>query len=160
MPLVRISLAFQHNSWAKNAGCLTEPILTLHVKLLKHFPMQNVRLVTCAFMIHHAAIKTLTCCSPAIYFPRVSSLFGRHILPYSSLSLSMTGAEPLSFKSSPPQFFLWRLENRTSSKMELPMDPNGNWGEQETYLEGLNKQNAKCSKEIGALTGGFDATAA
>ena len=106
MPFVRISLAFQHNSWAKNAGCLTEPILTLHVKLLKHFPMQNVRLVTCAFMIHHAAIKTLTCCSPAIYFPRVSSLFGRHILPYSSLlSLSMTGAEPLSFKSSPPQFF-------------------------------------------------------
>jgi len=43
--------------------------------------------------------------------------------------------------------FVWRLENRTNSKMELPMDRNGNWGEQEAYFEGLNKQNAKCSKE-------------
>ena len=121
MPFVRISLAFQHNSWAKNAGCLTEPIFTLHVKLLKHFPMQNVRLVTCAFMIHHAAIKTLTCCSPAIYFPRVSSLFGRHILPYSSLlSLSMTGAEPLSFKSSPPQFFYGASKTEQVPKWNCP----------------------------------------
>ena len=43
--------------------------------------------------------------------------------------------------------FVWRLQNRTNSKMELPMDLNGNWGEQEAYFEGLNKQNAKCSKE-------------
>jgi hypothetical protein len=41
-----------------------------------------------------------------------------------------------------------RLEKRTSSKMELPMDPSVNWGERKTYFEGLNKQNAKCSKDI------------
>jgi tetrahydromethanopterin S-methyltransferase subunit F len=41
--------------------------------------------------------------------------------------------------------------------MELPMDPNGNWGERETYFEGLNKQNAMLNRDR-ALTGGFDAT--
>ena len=37
------------------------------------------------------------------------------------------------------------------------MDPNGNWGERETYFEGLNKQNAMLNRDR-ALTGGFDAT--
>jgi len=32
--------------------------------------------------------------------------------------------------------------------MELPIDPNGNSGEPETYFEGMNKHNAKGSKEI------------
>jgi hypothetical protein len=34
--------------------------------------------------------------------------------------------------------------------MKLPMDPSGNWGEQDTFFEGLNGQNAKCSKETTA----------
>ena len=62
----------------------------------------------------------------------------------------MTVAKPLKFqeKAATDVYGASRLEKRTSSKMELPMDPSVNWGERKTYFEGLNKQNAKCSKDI------------
>ena len=125
MPLVRISLAFQHNSWAKRCT-LPHPSSFFTLGYWNMFPYKMagaklprvpptaVHLLTWTFMIYHAAMKPLAFCSPAIYFPS----FGRHGFPHSSLyrslillhltllSLGMTGAKPLSSKSRPPQIFM------------------------------------------------------
>ena len=113
-----------------------------------------VHLLTCAFMICHAGMKSLAFGSPAIYFPSFTSFFGRHSFPYSSLyrsvvlrhptllRLGMTGAKPLSFKSWPPQ-----------SKAEQVPEWNCQWtqmeiGESWKRTEGLNMQNAKWPREM------------
>jgi len=129
MPLVRISLAFQHNSWAKRC---TLPHLSSFYTLgrwnifpykmagakVPCVPPTAVHLLTWTFMVYHAATKTLAFCSPVIYFPSFTSRFVRHSFPYSALyrslvlrhptllSLGMTGAKPLNFKSRPPQILM------------------------------------------------------
>ena len=121
MPLVRrISLAFHNNSWAKRCT------------LLPCVPPTAARLLTWTFMIYHAAMKTPTFCSPAIYFPSFTSRFGRRSFPYSSLyrslvlrhptllSLGMTGAKPLSFKSRPPQILYGASKTEQIPKWNCP----------------------------------------
>jgi hypothetical protein len=95
MPLVRLSLVFQHNSWAN--GCrFASPIVILHIRFCPNkmagtkvqVPCVHptaVRLLTWTFVIYHAAMKTLAFVSPAIYFPSFTYRFGRHSFPHSSL---------------------------------------------------------------------------
>ena len=69
------------------------------------------------------------------------------------LSLDVTGAKPLSFKSRPRRIFMAprkpnKFQNGTDRGPKWTL--GSHWGEQETYFEGLNKQNAKCSKETTA----------
>ena len=122
MPLVRLSLVFQHNSWAN--GCrFASPIVILHIRFCPNkmagtkvqVPCVHptaVRLLTWTFVVYHAAMKTLAFVSPAIYFPSFTYRFGRHSFPHSSLYRFLVLRHPTL----------------------LSLGPSGNWGEWETYF--------------------------
>ena len=100
---------------------VASPILILHIRLLKHFPIQNGR--------GWGSMCSSNCCAPAhMDFHR----FGRRSFPYSSLyrslvlrnptllSLGMTGAKPLSFKSRPPQILYGASKTEQIPKWNCP----------------------------------------
>ena len=110
MPLFRVSLAFQHNSWAKRCRL---PHLSSFYTCISYWnifpykmagtkvpvpcvPPTAAHLLTWTFVIYHAAMKmkTLAFCNPAIYFPIFTSRFGRHSFPYSSLYRSLVLSHP------------------------------------------------------------------
>ena len=155
---------------------VASPILILHIRPLKHFPSfshtkwQGLRfhvflqlLFTCShswtFMVYHAAMKALAFCSPVIYFPSFTSRFVRHSFPYSALyrslvlrhptllSLGMTGAEATKFQEQAATDSYGVSTTEQVPKWNCPWAQVEIGESRKRTLEGLNKQNAKCSKE-------------
>ena len=102
-------------------------------------PPTAVHLPACAFITYHAAMRNIAFSSPAIYFPSFTSPFGRHSFPYSSLyrslvlrhptllSLGMTSAKPLSFKSRQQAATVFFVAFRKPNKLQHGVAHGPKW---------------------------------